>query len=238
MNKQKYNLISSIISLTVTSFLLVFICLAWYVTNRESKASGANVNTASGGIYNISLTRYLAEKNDNETLTAEDDYYVKSTKLDDIEASQIPTFDMLGNYSKVIYEIQFKISDIDSVSLSLETNTEYNHTLASDGNGGFYNYLSNVATFEKLTEVDGKLSISENEKYCFEFIEDRENSVAIGEYEISSLVTSNGYYYIYLLFDYNVSNINTLFRYNLGTDAGSAETIYFKEDILLYIEGK
>lgn len=47
MNKQKYNLISSIISLSVTSLLLVFICLAWYSTNKNASVTGGSASIIS-----------------------------------------------------------------------------------------------------------------------------------------------------------------------------------------------
>lgn len=238
MSKQKYNLISSIISLTLTSFLLVFICLAWYVTNKDASVTGGSVITANTNITDVSLSRYLAVFDNNGTedeLT--DDFYTIGDNLNEITNAQIPTFDMLGEYSKVIYEISFKTTAVDSVKLSMKTSTKYNHNLVADANGDYYNFLSNVAKFNKLSLSGGKYTISDATSYGFQLVIDRNLSLEIGDYDISTMTSVDGYYRIYLLFDYNVGNINTIFRYNLGTDAGSAETIYFKEDITLFLEG-
>ena len=68
MNKQKYNLISSIISLSVTSLLLIFICLAWYTTNKNAKVTGgtASIISSKSEGYITDIRYYKVGQIDND----------------------------------------------------------------------------------------------------------------------------------------------------------------------------
>ncbi len=224
--KQRYHLISSILSLVLTAILLVCICFAWFISNKEVSVTGISVSSSDGALYDISLTRYKAIEDG-------DIYNI------DYNTTQIDPFDILNPYSKVIYEIKFKtdVLDFDTLDMFLQTTTSTDIPgLIYDGTS-YYNYLSNVCSFSWLTKVTDGFSIDENcSNIGFSFENDtiRQTTVLVKENMTSlSLFQSNGYYYIYLLFDYDTIKINRIFSYNIGF---TGNKIYFKEDVSFIIK--
>ena len=138
-----------------------------------------------------------------------------------------------------IYEIKFKtdVLDFDTLDMFLQTTTSTDIPgLIYDGTS-YYNYLSNVCSFSWLTKVTDGFSIDENcSNIGFSFENDtiRQTTVLVKENMTSlSLFQSNGYYYIYLLFDYDTIKINRIFSYNIGF---TGNKIYFKEDVSFIIK--
>ena len=128
---------------------------------------------------------------------------------------------MLGAYDKVIYEFEVEGQNIESMNLTL--------TLTSENRNGnfvqivdkYYNFLSNVAVFQKLTRTNDIYTPTDATKYSFNYYSDRTQVTEIDMGEVAE----NGV--ICLLFDYSEVNLNALFTTNTGFD----DTVYFVEDI-------
>lgn len=227
MKGTKINFVLSFISIGLALTVLILTCLGWYVQNTQATTDASEISTKNTGIYDVQMNRYVA----NKAGTSETEY-VKGDLLTDEKVSEV-TFDLLGEYHKVIYEISFR-SSLEQVALFLHTSTtKYDPTLKLQS-GGYVNYLSNVAEFFYLTESESGFEISnffdasEKKEFSFEEGQTRADSLILNQWEITS---SDTLYTLDLLFDYDSDHINRIFYHNLGTDAGNAVTISFEEDI-------
>ncbi len=242
--KKNYNLISSILSMLFTLFLLVSLVRAWYVKNAQAEATGVTAVTDSDKIWDIELRRCKAVEGNNDTYTLGGDLSDPSVTID--------PFDLVASYDKIIYQITFK-TNLPQILLTME-NTDLARSESfiskqtegvetddtSDDKYIHHNYLSNVAKFYLLNTNDHQnfeLSNSAYKSFTYS------GNLPVGtNKETISIITvdglaegSNAEYqqvYVYMLFDYNSDNINDLFNYNLGAAASAYGTsIFFKEDI-------
>ncbi|MGM9969084.1 MAG: hypothetical protein ACI35S_01670, partial [Anaeroplasma sp.] len=219
----KYKVFSSIISLIITSLLLICIVNAWYVSNKEATANGITGVTAIGNIWDIKLNRYIAVENNDNT-------YKKEAINDD--GSNLLPYDILNDYSKLIYEISFKTT-LNTINISVGNNGYRNNNFI-EINYKNYNYLSNVAIFKVLKHENNIFSIVNNNEYYLPYSEEEDNT--IHNTLIDTINTTDENVTIYLLFDYNTNNINRLFTDNIGES--SLDTIvYFKDDLMFYLRG-
>lgn len=222
MNKYLLNLISSIVSLSMVIILLVFVSLAWYSQNTKASVSGVSGVTAGADFSDINLTRYIA------TETTVDS--VKTYSIgDEVTSSNVKSYDLIAEYSKIIYKISFNTTKT-SYSLSMTNTLDRNYTLqVGSSTDIYYNYLSNVAIFNVLSESNSSLSVTDN-NYSFNYSESSDtNRYTINILSNMTASTSNT---IYLLFDYNSENINKLFSANLGKNG----TVSFYEDIMFVLQ--
>ena len=130
--KTKIQLYMSLISLTVTSFLLVVICCAWYVSNTEVSAGGIFATTKDDEINKFNIKLY--------NLTIENDYYIKGK-----ETNIMPSYNNLDNtITAVLLEIEYQVNDFNNYQITINNNTNYsiyNNSLDNSFHTGFSNTI-------------------------------------------------------------------------------------------------
>jgi hypothetical protein len=217
--------------LLITALLATITCVyAWFVTNTEANATGISIRTSDVAITGGNLSRYIAIYDEASNTYSYDE---QNGNIDSWSSNTYPaSFDNLNDYDKIIYKLGFKVNK-DSYSISFTRNDSSVSSIISTSNNVSTNFLSNIASFSLLSQnSDSTLSLvnfsdGTSEKslsYVSDSIEKLDEIIL----EKNVSVTSGEVVTLYLLFDYNKTNINKLWSDNVGINVSK---IYFKEDI-------
>lgn len=217
--------------LLITALLATITCVyAWFVTNTEANATGISIRTSDVAITGGNLSRYIAIYDEASNTYSYDE---QNGNIDSWSSNTYPaSFDNLNDYDKIIYKLGFKVNK-DSYSISFTRNDSSVSSIISTSNNVSTNFLSNIASFSLLSQnSDSTLSLvnfsdGTSEKslsYVSDSIEKLDEIIL----ENNVSVTSGEVVTLYLLFDYNKTNINKLWSDNVGINVSK---IYFKEDI-------
>ena len=151
--KQKYHLISSIISMAITSVLLIVVCLAWYVTNKEAYVTGVTGSIVEDNPIIESVEYYEATGKANEGFTF--------TKMASNKSIEMGTYNPLDSASYPQRMIAITVrEDITSINITVKTRaTSYLGSTIKDANDNFIlskdepNSLTSVIGFYVPTAV-------------------------------------------------------------------------------------
>lgn len=217
--------------LLITALLATITCVyAWFVTNTEANATGISIRTSDVAITGGNLSRYIAIYDEASNTYSYDE---QNGNIDSWSSNTYPaSFDNLNDYDKIIYKLGFKVNK-DSYSISFTRNDSSVSSIISTSNNVSTNFLSNIASFSLLSQnSDSTLSLvnfsdgttEKSLSYVSDSIEKLDEIIL----EKNVSVTSGEVVTLYLLFDYNKTNINKLWSDNVGINVSK---IYFKEDI-------
>ena len=150
--KSKIQLYMSLISLVVTSFLLVVICCAWYISNTEVSVGGIFATTKDDEINKFNVKLY--------DLTIENNYYIKGQ-----ETNIMPSYNNIDNsISAVLLEIEYQVNDFNNYQITINNNTDYS-IYNNSINNTFHTGFSNTIEIFNATIVDNKFE--KNEGFTF-----------------------------------------------------------------------
>lgn len=221
--KQKYHLISSIISMALTGVLLICVCLAWYVTNKEA--------TASGVIGNVIDKEDLVDKIEFYEITGKNEAGTVFTVGQNVTNAD-NTVEM-GAYNPLFGATPQRLMVITLKSekkISIEAQTKASYYLGAKESGsdnellqplektgnsltsviGFY-YLTNITLSSDIpTQVE--LTDASDKKV---FADINANEITSKITIASSTETTNR---IYILLDYYEESIEHIYSLNIGND--------------------
>lgn len=218
--KQKYHLISSIISMTITSVLLIVVCLAWYVTNKEASVTGI-----TGSIVEATP---LIEKVEYYEATAKTSTSFTFTKSNDADSIEMGTYNPLDSElcPQRMIAITLK-SGVSSVNISVKSRaTSYLGATIKDGEGNFIlskdnpNSLTSVIGFYIPTAVsvddEGVVTTtidSSDEKYFVNATTDE----MITNLDLGDVTPKENV--VYIILDYYEDSIEHIYSENIGNSA-------------------
>ncbi len=220
--KTKIQLYMSLISLTVTSFLLVVICCAWYVSNTEVSAGGIFATTKDDEINKFNIKLY--------NLTIENDYYIKGK-----ETNIMPSYNNLNNtITAVLLEIEYQVNDFNNYQITINNNTNYsiyNNSLDNSFHTGF----SNTIEIFNTTIINNKYL--KNGSFTFY---NNINGIKTNNYKLfDSYIDDNNTNYIYYIIDFNeelIMNLYDLLLSQFSDKADLSTSIEITNDISLKME--
>lgn len=220
--KTKIQLYMSLISLTVTSFLLVVICCAWYVSNTEVSAGGIFATTKDDEINKFNIKLY--------NLTIENDYYIKGK-----ETNIMPSYNNLDNtITAVLLEIEYQVNDFNNYQITINNNTNYsiyNNSLDNSFHTGF----SNTIEIFNTTIINNKYL--KNGSFTFY---NNINGIKTNNYKLfHSYIDDNNTNYIYYIIDFNeelIMNLYDLLLSQFSDKADLSTSIEITNDISLKME--
>lgn len=220
--KTKIQLYMSLISLTVTSFLLVVICCAWYVSNTEVSAGGIFATTKDDEINKFNIKLY--------NLTIENDYYIKGK-----ETNIMPSYNNLDNtITAVLLEIEYQVNDFNNYQITINNNTNYsiyNNSLDNSFHTGF----SNTIEIFNTTIINNKYL--KNGSFTFY---NNINGIKTNNYKLfDSYIDDNNTNYIYYIIDFNeelIMNLYDLLLSQFSDKADLSTSIEITNDISLKME--
>lgn len=241
MNKQKYNLISSIISLSVTSLLLVFICLAWYSTNKNASVTGGSVGTA-----------FIEEEDSESLVTLVEYYYVESIssstytigdKIDGYNTGlEMGSYDALsGDPYHLLLKVVLGNSNLSitaNINKSFYENSSYANLITTEDNATKYRFLgstdSNNVPYYEIQHEDNPLSSIIGFYYITDVVDNQ--FTITDENQMATFSQKSGNTYedylddnitiksdtgedttVYILFAYEEGAIEDIYSANLGS---------------------
>ncbi len=220
--KTKIQLYMSLISLTVTSFLLIVICCAWYVSNTEVSAGGIFATTKDDEINKFNIKLY--------NLTIENDYYIKGK-----ETNIMPSYNNLDNtITALLLEIEYQVNDFNNYQITINNNTNYsiyNNSLDNSFHTGF----SNTIEIFNTTIINNKYL--KNGSFTFY---NNINGIKTNNYKLfDSYIDDNNTNYIYYIIDFNeelIMNLYDLLLSQFSDKADLSTSIEITNDISLKME--
>ena len=220
--KTKIQLYMSLISLTVTSFLLVVICCAWYVSNTEVSAGGIFATTKDDEINKFNIKLY--------NLTIENDYYIKGK-----ETNIMPSYNNLDNtITAVLLEIEYQVNDFNNYQITINNNTNYSIYNKSLDNS-FHTGFSNTIEIFNTTIINNKYL--KNGSFTFY---NNINGIKTNNYKLfDSYIDDNNTNYIYYIIDFNeelIMNLYDLLLSQFSDKADLSTSIEITNDISLKME--
>lgn len=216
--KQKYYFYSSILSMMLTAVLLVFVCLAWYVTNKEAEANGIVGHIVKNEELIDSVEYFKSNQKD------ESGNLVFNTKItSEIEMGSyniVNELDSEGFYPQRLIAIHLKKAARVKVEATTSA-TRYLGAEAKDGDEWILkkegNSLSSVISFYiPSVSVDGDTittTFSEEDRKSFVDLDTRELQKNITLSEATMVDT------VYIVMDYFPESIEYIYSINLGNDA-------------------
>ena len=185
------NLIINVITLVVTSFLLVFAILAWYVTNAEAQASGVMgvagndkgvkyLDTVTAVRYSLSgsTTTNVYEKQNNGQLLLKTSTLQKSGAEPESLTVKPNTYFMIHDLLPDEYEditIGFKISSGNGRKYDIDLRNISGDEFAKKVDGhthyvtGVYKYKSISLKYKNGTDVPG-LPVDNNYEFFYSYL--------------------------------------------------------------------
>lgn len=228
--KTKHNLIVNLITLSLTTFLLVCIVAAWYVTNIEASCNNIVGSVSDVQNVDINVKTYSLSSSDNSNY----EYKIGAEYESEI---MIEYGDIDNSITAILVEIEYKFTSetLSSYPLTLETNiTEAGCSNEFDSNTNTgTSYLSNATSFYVSTKNEGYIDMGENE---LNFV-DVNTSTKVQSLTIQNISYQEEAGYVYLVMDYNPDLINYLYNDLLQqtTEATLNSKIYFQEDLNIYL---
>lgn len=228
--KTKHNLIVNLITLSLTTFLLVCIVAAWYVTNIEASCNNIVGSVSDVQNVDINVKTYSLSSSDNSN-------YEYKIGAEYESETMIEYGDIDNSITAILVEIEYKFTSETSSSypLTLETNiTEAGCSNEFDSNTNTgTSYLSNATSFYVSTKNEGYIDMGENE---LNFV-DVNTSTKVQSLTIQNISYQEEAGYVYLVMDYNPDLINYLYNDLLQqtTEATLNSKINFQEDLNVYL---
>lgn len=149
--KSKLNIITSLFTLTLTTFLLICIVTAWYVTNEEATATGMIGSVDSEGIDFIETKIYYLNSYNGNAYTS-GEAITRSGDIPGVSNGDITGTTILRDFDNE----DNKDTDIDESITAALVVVEYE--IESDTN---VNYTVNLATdFEKVITTEDSENLS------------------------------------------------------------------------------
>lgn len=217
--KQKYHLISSIISMTITSVLLIVVCLAWYVTNKEAYVTGVTGSIVEDNPIIESVEYYEATGKANEGFTF--------TKMASNKSIEMGTYNPLDSASYPQRMIAITVrEDITSINITAKTRaTSYLGSTIKDANDNFIlskdepNSLTSVIGFYvptavSITEDVATATISQEDEMYFV---DADNDSIVFTLDLGTINPIN--HIVYIILDYYEDSIEHIYSENIGNSA-------------------
>lgn len=241
--KQKYHLISSIISAILTSFLLVCVILAWYTSNTSVTATGITGSTSMldpESVGNVSEVYYfdidsVVEENGNKTYEVSNE--CKGTMLSNISMGK---YDALYSEAHQILMV-IKLKELTNYTVTTQTNTvSYLGSTIKDENGNFIlqaenNPISSVISFVYVNSSEVTFNQEIDSEYGINFptsITTANQEQSFVEYNITRNTTFNDNLnqnltlaenenteYVYIILDYVEEAIEDIYSKNIGNEA-------------------
>lgn len=228
--KTKHNLIVNLITLSLTTFLLVCIVAAWYVTNIEASCNNIVGSVSDVQNVDINVKTYSLSSSDNSN-------YEYKIGAEYESETMIEYGDIDNSITAILVEIEYKFTSETSSSypLTLETNiTEAGCSNEFDSNTNTgTSYLSNATSFYVSTKNEGYIDMGENE---LNFV-DVNTSTKVQSLTIQNISYQEEAGYVYLVMDYDPDLINYLYNDLLQqtTEATLNSKINFQEDLNVYL---
>lgn len=235
--KQKYHLISSIVSMCLTSILLVFIVLAWYVVNQEASVNNISGSTAmieeDSESMIVSVEYYYIESIEGNTYTIGDSISGLSSNF------ELKAYNALSdNPHQILLKINLnhdnlainaKITDSkvhNDLKTTVDGVTKYIYLGAvNDSNKPIKeimhkgNQLSSIISFYYITNVENNQFTIPDSQEEISFVQ--EEGESYNKYLNDNLTIcddtgSNDA--VYIMFDYVEGAIEDIYSINLGSD--------------------
>ena len=149
--KQKYHLISSVISMFITCLLLIFIIFAWYTENEVVSAGGVK---GSSKIIDVEPDGVVSGVKYYSIIAIENDKYYYNPELgnETINELEMGSYDALsGNPYQILIEITLNASDL-SINASIDR-SKIVHDALKDENGIIYQGAVDPTTNKPIVEV-------------------------------------------------------------------------------------
>lgn len=242
--KQKYHFYSSIISMILTSVLLVFVVLAWYVTNKEATASGINGMIADLSELVDSVDYYLI---DGKQVSGTSTTFTIGQKVQPTQNK--PTIDM-GPYDAMdaistpqcLMAIRLN-SDASVSKIHIDATADREETtdaprLTLTGNALSFviaMYIpTTVSEANKTLTVDTTKMLSfaventNSDRIDYDFL----NNISLGD--ITPMNNT-----VYILFDYNTDAIEYIYSENIGNSVldSDEQNIEYNCDFRFWVKG-
>lgn len=226
--KRKYNLISSIISLSVTAFLLVIVSLAWYVTNTDANVDNGMLSIDEKDGINLSVKTYKLL-----------DYEGNSEVYDYTKGELISEMSAYGDASSItatLLEIEYSISEPSNESYTVliageSTSGIISHDEFGDGTA----YLSNAVNFTpSILDSNGLYVDLSSEQ--LKINKASSDNIAIGEINLAGKQINTSYYE-YVVIDYDTNLVNDLYTALLQSSnkATLSSAIEFVKDLSIVL---
>lgn len=236
--KQKYHLISSIVSMCLTSILLVFIVLAWYVVNQEASVNSISGSTAmieeDSESMIVSVEYYYIESIEGNTYTIGDSIPGLSSNF------ELKSYNALSdNPHQILLKINLNQSNL---AIEAKINDSKVDDVLEENVGGVKKYIFSGATNDsnepiKKIEKEGNQLSSIISFYYIANVKNNQFTIPDTQEEISFVQeegeTFNKYLNdtvticsntedndaVYIMFDYVEGAIEHIYSINLGSEA-------------------
>lgn len=226
-------MILNIITLSVTTFLLVITLLAWYTSNKEVKASGIIVQTASRRDLHTTVKIYSFSKRTGDVFTIDSDI---PTTGETIVMRYDPNVALdQSKPSLKLIEIDFLENGVNLFDLTVLGETSYFAGYNNVVNPGWVTTaelnsglpLSSVVNFKLFDSVvfddddlPTSVTFSGFDSYTYMDFADSNDDGLLDETKIDLLEGNdrNNITKIFILLDFNQESMEKLFSNNLGNE--------------------
>lgn len=235
--KQKYHLISSIVSMCLTSILLVFIVMAWYVTNTTASVTGVTGSTAMIEEDNesmvVSVEYYYIESIEGNTYTIGESISGLSSNF------ELKSYNALSdNPHQILLKIKLNQDNLsinakiteskvdEDLKETVEGTTKYIYLGAVNNNNKPIkeimhkgNQLSSIISFYYITDVENNQFTIPNNQNEVSFVQEEGESYNKYLNDNLTLCENTGTSdTVYIMFDYVEGAIEDIYSINLGSE--------------------
>ena len=241
---KKVNTALSIISLFVTSFVLIVVIFAWYVSNSTATVSGiTGIVKGREDIVDEVIVYNFSKKtttNGYDTLTI--DRYTGDGQSGDVTMKEYEQYSLDQVPTEYLIQIKFTAA-ADITRLDIRTSSSYFAGYPGTGYVGSATNinLSSVMRFtylENVTVNNGTITYGTPSNNSFTSFTFNDNTKATDNKVLPVVTNKNGISSIFVLLDYNESYINDLFTYNIGNViVDMADQLAFKNDFDFMLYG-
>lgn len=228
--KIKNHLIGNLITLSLTTFLLICIVAAWYVTNTKVHVNDLIISTSEAQDVELNIKTYSLTHSDNQAYE-----YKIGVEYQNDQMAEYGDID--NDITAILVEIEYIFSKETNSSypLTLETSiTEAGCSNEFDSNTNTgTSYLSNATSFYVSTKIDSYIDTGNSE---MNFV-DINTSTKVQSLTIQNISYQEQAGYVYLVMDYDPDLINYLYNDLLQqtTEATLNSKIIFEEDLNVYL---
>ncbi len=241
---KKVNTALSIISLFVTSFVLIVVIFAWYVSNSTATVSGITgiVKGREDIVDEVIVYNFSSKTTTDGYDTLTIDRYTGDGQSGDVTMKEYEQYSLAPTPTEYLIEIKFT----DNADISrLDIRTELSYFAGYPGNGYVASAtnisLTSVMRFtylENVTVSNGTVTYATPSDNSFNSFTFNENTKATDNKVLPVVTNKNGISSIFVLLDYNKSYINDIFTYNIGNDIiDMADQLSFKNDFNFMLYG-
>lgn len=219
---RKINTILSIISLFVTSFVLIVIIFAWYVSNSTATVRGATglVKDRSQIVDEVVVYNFSKKEpsGSNDVLTI--DRYTGDGQSGDVTMKEYEQYNL--DHVPTEYLIEIKFNSASNIS-QFDIRSHSSYFAGYPGNGYIVNAntisLTSVMKFKVLDNVtfnNGQVTYATPAANSFTSFSFNASTKAMTNTTINIASDKNNISSLYVLLDYNEEYINDLYTNNIG----------------------